>query len=461
MSLYDGSGNPIDVGGEVLNVSNLGYATSPTNAFFGSTEYALTGTGDSNVLKVDKIGIPNTVIGDNTYYVGAIVKTSKAATLLLMMGGSISADTINADPYGDGSEGGASGQSARRTATICQIEAEADTWYYLYGIKSKTTTTAGASRGITIAAKYADATTQNGAVLTAYKGVVINLTEEFGADVPDAETLRKALSSCQDYYFADTVDLYAAEHIYMYSADRNNPAKFADANVKITDDNQVVISGAINGDWPNWTKTQYSYGQNKLYCPVETDFHGKVFTDAQFTAVPLYSHWGRKAVTSGAKDWGGHVFHGWNDAQTYRVTLMASGGMTSPDADWKPREDEFCLHVFSPTGAYNNPIGLTDSEAENRITQNNEDVFSGSAYYGRLRIGADRTDEGFLFRARSLVCYGRVDINGNPFILGDQAANVPATSSSSGKAGQIAYDSNYVYICVADNTWKRAALETW
>jgi hypothetical protein len=247
----------------------------------------------------------------------------------------------------------------------------------------------------------------------------------------------------------------------MYAADRNNPAKFADASVKITDDNQVVISGAIHDQWPNWTKTQYSYGQNKLYCPVETDFHGKVFTDAQFTAVPLYSHWGRKAVTSGAKDWGGHVFHGWNDAQTYRVTLMASGGMTSPDADWKPREDEFCLHVFSPTGAYNNPIGLTDSEAENRITQNNEDVFSGSAYYGRLRIGADRTDEGFLFRARSLVCYGRVDINGNPFILGDQTANVPASAMSSGKAGQIAYDSNYIYVCVADNTWKRAALETW
>lgn len=460
MSLYDGSGNLIEVGGEVLTVSNLGYATTP-NSFFGSTEKTFTGTGSSNVLKTESIGIPSTVIGDNTYYVGAMIKTSKAATLLLMMGGSIADSTVNADPDGDGSDGGYSAQSARREVTICQIEAEADTWYYLYGIKSKTTSSAGASRGVTIAAKYADATTQNGSVLTAYKGVVINLTEEFGADVPDAETLRKALSSCQDYYFSDTVDLYAAEHIYMYSADRSNPALFANASVEITNENQVVISGAINEDWANWDKTQYSYGQNKKYTPIQTDFHGKVSTDAQFTAVPLYSHWGRKAVTSGAKDWGGHVFHGWNDAQTYRVTLMASGGMTSPDANWKPREDEFCLHVFSPTGAYNNPIGLTASEAENRITQNNEDVFSGSAYYGRLRIGADRTDEGFLFRAKSLVCYGRVDMNGNKLILGDQTANVPASASASGVAGQIAYDSNYVYICIADNTWKRAALETW
>lgn len=37
----------------------------------------------------------------------------------------------------------------------------------------------------------------------------------------------------------------------------------------------------------------------------------------------------------------------------------------------------------------------------------------------------------------------------------------PATSSSNGVAGFIAFDSNYVYVCVANNTWKRAALTTW
>lgn len=37
----------------------------------------------------------------------------------------------------------------------------------------------------------------------------------------------------------------------------------------------------------------------------------------------------------------------------------------------------------------------------------------------------------------------------------------PAATGSSGSAGQIAYDSGYVYICVAKNTWKRAALTTW
>lgn len=38
---------------------------------------------------------------------------------------------------------------------------------------------------------------------------------------------------------------------------------------------------------------------------------------------------------------------------------------------------------------------------------------------------------------------------------------VPANSSSFGLAGTIARDSNYIYVCVATNTWKRAALSTW
>jgi len=39
--------------------------------------------------------------------------------------------------------------------------------------------------------------------------------------------------------------------------------------------------------------------------------------------------------------------------------------------------------------------------------------------------------------------------------------SVPANSSSNGTAGTIRYDSSYVYICTANNTWKRASLSTW
>jgi hypothetical protein len=37
---------------------------------------------------------------------------------------------------------------------------------------------------------------------------------------------------------------------------------------------------------------------------------------------------------------------------------------------------------------------------------------------------------------------------------------VPATSTSSGVSGQVAYDASYVYICVATDTWIRANIES-
>ena len=40
-------------------------------------------------------------------------------------------------------------------------------------------------------------------------------------------------------------------------------------------------------------------------------------------------------------------------------------------------------------------------------------------------------------------------------------ASVPDAPGSTGTAGAMAYDPNNIYVCVASNTWKRAALSTW
>lgn len=40
-------------------------------------------------------------------------------------------------------------------------------------------------------------------------------------------------------------------------------------------------------------------------------------------------------------------------------------------------------------------------------------------------------------------------------------ATAPTTASDAGLAGQIAYDSGFFYVCVADNTWKRVAIAAW
>ena len=55
---------------------------------------------------------------------------------------------------------------------------------------------------------------------------------------------------------------------------------------------------------------------------------------------------------------------------------------------------------------------------------------------------------------------------GNSLYFDDKKVGVlftstPATSTSSGNAGDIAYDTGYFYICVQDNKWIRTALAEW
>ena len=40
-------------------------------------------------------------------------------------------------------------------------------------------------------------------------------------------------------------------------------------------------------------------------------------------------------------------------------------------------------------------------------------------------------------------------------------SGAPATAAGDGVAGTITYDTNYIYICVATNTWKKVAVATW
>lgn len=48
-----------------------------------------------------------------------------------------------------------------------------------------------------------------------------------------------------------------------------------------------------------------------------------------------------------------------------------------------------------------------------------------------------------------------------PRLTSPAVASTPATSVSAGVAGQITYDANFLYICIATNTWKRLPLNAF
>ena len=52
-----------------------------------------------------------------------------------------------------------------------------------------------------------------------------------------------------------------------------------------------------------------------------------------------------------------------------------------------------------------------------------------------------------------------LDIDSNAIRL--RSSLTPQSASDFGEVGQICWDANYIYVCVATNTWKRSLLRSW
>ena len=79
---------------------------------------------------------------------------------------------------------------------------------------------------------------------------------------------------------------------------------------------------------------------------------------------------------------------------------------------------------------------------------------------------SDTTEDGKLdFKVQSAgtltsmaaITAANVTLGARPII----PTHTPSSATAAGTAGEIAWDANYVYICVASNTWKRVAIATW
>ena len=53
----------------------------------------------------------------------------------------------------------------------------------------------------------------------------------------------------------------------------------------------------------------------------------------------------------------------------------------------------------------------------------------------------------------------KLDVNSTNIRI--ESSKTPSSSSDTCKKGEISWDSDYIYVCVADNTWERASLSSW
>ena len=125
-------------------------------------------------------------------------------------------------------------------------------------------------------------------------------------------------------------------------------------------------------------------------------------------------------------------------------TLHNSGGTGS--ARWWI-DASGVQHLYNGNGTL--PIALGESGVKVGIGYDSTSILAGSGALlinGNVGIGITTPT-------------AKLDINSD--ILRLRTAKTPATAGASGNQGDLCWDADFLYICVATNTWKKVAIATW
>ena len=201
----------------------------------------------------------------------------------------------------------------------------------------------------------------------------------------------------------------------------------------------------------------YSAGNNKQFLRFNSGTSAIEFAN-DFRVVPysgvVYPGGTNAVDKAGDVAFGkGGIYYCTADANSYSLTWVDPSGWASG------------IIQLSNRGPNNEVLALgsklTDGNQVVTVTELITNGWDGSRQVVRLstEIGAWRTGTGTL----TVITSGNTP-NINPWTrLSTEIVSAPAHNNSPGVAGQIAYDTGYMYHCTQTNVWKRVALsaDTW
>lgn len=158
----------------------------------------------------------------------------------------------------------------------------------------------------------------------------------------------------------------------------------------------------------------------------------------------------------------GAVSNGGNTSGTIQNTSMLIGGATAA-AGTGGTVNNTGIRVVQPSGSgagttHNNGIVISDTNASPTSSWSFYNNSSANSHISNnLLVGTTSNPGGY-----------KVNVSGSVNATNVLAGGVdlgwvspPASATSTGVAGQKAYDANYLYVCTATNTWRRTALSSW
>jgi len=150
------------------------------------------------------------------------------------------------------------------------------------------------------------------------------------------------------------------------------------------------------------------------------------------------------------------------------VVIQSAGGVSSEYIQFYKKDSDAIVAnnvqggkiVFKTKGPTDTILVDTISIQKNSISINT----STSSLNYALNVYGTTNVSNTLTVGNGLNVYGTTNVSSTLTVSGgliSSTSHTPAGPTDIGTTGQIAWDSNYVYICIATNTWKRSPLNTW
>lgn len=121
-----------------------------------------------------------------------------------------------------------------------------------------------------------------------------------------------------------------------------------------------------------------------------------------------------------------------------------------------PASEDLLLVVDNPNGTpasksitLKNLFGAVPANTVvDRFTTNANTTLNGSNTYITANVNAT-----------GISTINQLKVANNHLVI--TTAQTPGSNSATGSAGEIAWDTDYIYVCIADNIWKRVAISAF